>query len=352
VITDLEVSGFKGLEKVKLAGLRRLNLIAGQNNTGKTSILEALFMSLDLGNPELLTRHTQWRGVDSLYLDANSAWGPVFFGFKVTEKNAIQVKTRLANGERNIFTAMPEVTPSQAGSAQGVKTRETINIRSIGQPRIRLTYTRASKTIFDATVSLTGGAPPFHLKPTKFTEKPTTAVYVLARQRPSDDATNFGRIDEARGSGPIVDALKLMEPRLVGLSVVPIGSTSQVFADIKGLSKKVPLNFLGDGMSRLLTILINIVLAKDGYAFVDEIENGFHYSVLPGVFRVIYSICKEQRCQLFATTHSQDCINAISKLEDDFRFIRLERDDKNSLITSEFDPASLREAVASNWETR
>ena len=70
---------------------------------------------------------------------------------------------------------------------------------------------------------------------------------------------------------------------------------------------------MGDGMNRILAILLALVSAKDGVLLVDEIENGLHYSVQPDLWRLILHVAERANVQVFATTHSWDCIEAFQE---------------------------------------
>lgn len=41
-ISTLGIEGFRALRQLKIEGLGRVNLLTGRNNTGKSSVLEAL----------------------------------------------------------------------------------------------------------------------------------------------------------------------------------------------------------------------------------------------------------------------------------------------------------------------
>jgi len=96
---------------------------------------------------------------------------------------------------------------------------------------------------------------------------------------------------------------------------------------------------MGDGMSRLASLILAIGNAKNGVVLVDEIENGFHHRVMAKVWRAIAKAARRFNCQLFATTHSLECIasahKAFSKEESyDLLVHRLDRtDDKVSATT-------------------
>jgi AAA15 family ATPase/GTPase len=73
---------------------------------------------------------------------------------------------------------------------------------------------------------------------------------------------------------------------------------------------KLVLYSLGDGMLRALGISLALVNAKDGILLIDEFENGLYYTVQPDLWQFIFRIARRLHVQVFATTHSWDCIEA------------------------------------------
>jgi AAA15 family ATPase/GTPase len=69
---------------------------------------------------------------------------------------------------------------------------------------------------------------------------------------------------------------------------------------------------MGDGMNRLLGITLALAVVSGGILLVDEIENGIHYSVQTDVWRTILRAAESLNVQVFATTHSWDCIRAFA----------------------------------------
>lgn len=363
MITDLEILGYKGLRELRLEGLKRITLVGGRNNVGKTSILEAIFTSCDWGNPDLLTRHLQWRGVEAFQVDAD-AWSAAFSEFNLLGK--FQVKIKNAEGGREAFLAqviddgkgaLP--TSPSAGSGE--------NIRAPGEPSLRLTYTKSSRPVFEAVVIVNRGIPPYSFKSSKASDSAPRAHFANARSRASasEDAMNFGILDKNKQTAPIIESLRIIEPRLMGLSVIPVGPQSLLHADVEGLPRKVPVNLLGDGVTRLLSLLLQISNLQNGYLLVDEIENGFHHETLPRIWKALYDAAKAKRCQIFATTHSYECLTSYSDAlgeiaPADYSFVRLDKTEKRGadgktieqISATQYDPVSLRNAIDGHWEVR
>ncbi|MEA3353305.1 MAG: AAA family ATPase, partial [Campylobacterota bacterium] len=96
------------------------------------------------------------------------------------------------------------------------------------------------------------------------------------------------------------------------------------------------INEFGDGLKHYISIICSLYACENGYLFIDEIDNGIHYTQLDRLWEIILRISKEQKVQVFATTHSKECIESYArvskKLEDeDISFIELGRNKENKL---------------------
>jgi AAA15 family ATPase/GTPase len=112
---------------------------------------------------------------------------------------------------------------------------------------------------------------------------------------------------------------------------------------------------MGEGFSKLLTILTAIVLGESRIMLIDEIESGFHYSVFPLVWKAIVEAAIKSAVQIFATTHSWECLEAAVKGSEDHEgnlaFYRLERR-KDEIAVVAGEDRRLRAAVRVGVELR
>ena len=69
-------------------------------------------------------------------------------------------------------------------------------------------------------------------------------------------------------------------------------------------------------MNRMLGIALALVNAKDGMLLIDEVDTGLHYSVLPDLWKLIFEVAHRLNVQVFATSHSWDCIQAFQQAAD------------------------------------
>jgi hypothetical protein len=182
--------------------------------------------------------------------------------------------------------------------------------------------------------------------------------YLAGREMaaPASGVEWFSKIDLSGERGKVIEVLKVLEPRVKDLSVVVIGGVSGIYADI-GLPRRLSINVLGDGVNKLILIALYMLANPGAILLIDEIENGFHYSLFPKLWETIAKLAAETRCQVFATTHSYECISgAIGPVTDEkngnlFRFVRLDRQD-GTIVSHIFENDSLKYAIRNDWEVR
>jgi hypothetical protein len=163
--------------------------------------------------------------------------------------------------------------------------------------------------------------------------QPEVAIFLAATSRisPQEDAVRFGQLDILGKQQEIIDFLReTVEPRLTGLSTIAVGDQSLIHAQLEGSARKIPVSYMGDGMARLLSVILVLTTTANGYVFIDELENGIHYSAFPKVWLGIVKAAQRFNCQVFATTHSYECLQAAIQglpedLRDQFCYVRLER---------------------------
>jgi len=120
---------------------------------------------------------------------------------------------------------------------------------------------------------------------------------------------------------------------------------------LRGLEEPVPIGSLGEGTWRMLALAISIVSAQNGVLLVDEIDIGLHHTVIASMWRFVADVAREFGVQVFATTHSQDCVRALATIcRDNVRDnseITLQRLDVSSNKTVAYNEAEII-ALASN----
>lgn len=342
MFTSLQIENFRAFDRLQVGDLARINLIAGANNTGKTAFLEAVFLLLGEGNPMLLATAHIHRGYNEFRgpTDDVLRWliSPLFHNFD--ESAVVTIRGRLSDGsneETTLRVARAEssqIVFEEPASLDTTTDRGLIDPR--GNTRLRSRFSRNDRTEHDCYLSaLTKG---FRVDPAP--SLPRAPGHFLAVQsRPHDeDARHFGKLELEQEPRKLLEWLRVLEPRLRRIRAIMTAGGTLLHADI-GQQRMLPIGLCGDGFSRLTSILLKIATARSGVVLIDEIENGIHYSVMSRVWSAIGQAAKEYNVQLFATTHSWECIEAaheaFAKEEPyPFRMHRFDRiDDRIDVVT-------------------
>lgn len=225
------------------------------------------------------------------------------------------------------------------------------------EPSYALDIVYDSKRMKNQTAHLLMGLDGLGIHVDKVLMKQRRASFLGARVpiNPSEDAQKFGQLDIIGKQEKIVDFLRIIEPDLKSLSSVAMGDSSLIHGDI-GLSRKIPVAYMGDGVARLLSVILAIASSQNGTVFIDECENGIYYSAMPKVWEAIAKAAREYDCQIIGTTHSYECLEAAHNglkgdLAPDFSYIRLDRTENRTTAKS-FDHELLKVAIETNMEVR
>jgi len=160
----------------------------------------------------------------------------------------------------------------------------------------------------------------------------------------------------------VIEALQIIEPKVEALAFIPTNtSTEEVpFVNI-GNDQPAPLRRFGDGMSRILRIILSVINAKGGLLLIDEFENGLHYSIQPRVWQLLMELATKLDVQVFATTHSWDCVKSFQQASEEISELEIflfslgrsmRKRDKGLVIASEYNKDELRTVTQAQLEVR
>lgn len=360
------IKNFRCFQDTSIAPLERINLIAGKNNVGKTTLLEAFWLHHGANIPDLARRVNSFRGLDEV--DLKELLWDLFLGFDPNLR--IELRSYGIWGEKSrclqiYLQERQSVEIPLSESPGGEPTTEEKSSAGIRASRDEIVFEYIDE--YDKTFTSRGWVVERQIAPTvvgfsfqsyqSSIGKRPLAIYLVARHRPNsrEDIDRFSNIEVTGKQEEIIKILKHVDPRIERLSVIVRSGVPVLHANIGG-QRLVPVPLLGDGMGRLLSIALAIGTAQDGIVLVDEIENGLYHGVMMDVWKAIAAFARQFNVQLFATTHSAECIRAAHQAFEqdsqyDFRLHRLERiEDIIRAVT--YDKETLGAALESGLEVR
>ena len=363
---ELHIEGFRCFKELHVAPLGRVNLIVGKNNSGKTALLDAVEMLVSDQPTPFLDGLIRRREV--------SQWLSEEPGGSTAKLHHLALVASLFPGHQLAQDARFVIRgygPAEQSIEVGIGKREqpfsdalTVYLRGFDEqtkrvpraPDPAIWYRRngaEDKVSLPLTNQVALGYPAV--------SRPVPGdvpMYFLGTARPDaqDLSGLWDRIMLTDEEPLVVEALRLLDARVERLAFRGEGADRNIVVKRKGEKNPALLGSLGDGMRHLLSLALHLVPAKKGYLLVDEIDTGLHHSVLSKMWHLVIETAKRLDIQVFATTHSLDCIRALSDVQEslhlsdeDLMLHRLEADVPNSVP---YKPQEIADAIAFQTEVR
>jgi len=366
------------LEDFQVRKLGRVNLIVGKNNSGKSTVLEALQIYAGRANQSLLISIAEEHNETYLLEDnkENSFDSELPFEDLFSGRQLPKIGEGISIGEINDEKCLKII------SGLLVEEETIVDGDSRGQEYIKITrqiienLDEAEGNDQEKVLIVKKGNELSLIHFIKNNQNHPRFLDTQSTQPCSVIPTRFIAIDELANiwdkialtehEETVKKALRIIVPELENLTFVVKSSKlnrnqRQAKVKISGLSKPVPLKSLGDGMLRILQIVLKIFSAKDGFLLIDEFENGLHYSVQEKVWDLLFTLSEKMNIQVFATTHSWDCIESFSKVSKAntkiegvlFRVGKsIRKNEKGKVIATVFDENQLYNVTQSDVEVR
>ena len=380
MLNSLEIKNFRSLENFQVKKLGRVNLIVGKNNSGKSSVLEALRIYAGNANKALLEKIAQGHD-EKCYLDDPGQEGGVntlpyedlFTGRKFPIGESPFVIGEIDNEEsllkvNHVYLIDKEYSNTDENGQTATITRQVSVTQLPKEGYVQvvgdglLVFRKGNAVLIDFNKihsSFTRFVQDGSLIPSRFIPTQLIAMDDLAKE--------WDAIALTEAEDTVKEAMRIILPEFESLIFVSdvsyAGKGMRRIAKVKmkGLSYPVPLNSLGDGMVRILQLVLNIFPAKGGFLLIDEFENGLHYSVQEKVWQLVIELAEKLDIQVFATTHSWDCIESFSKVAFDNRATEgvlfrvgqsVRTSDKGRVIATVFDEQQLYNITQADVEVR
>ena len=348
MLNDLRIRNFRALRALDVDRLAPINVLAGKNNSGKTTLLEALLLLCGAGNPEMVLNANMIRGLEltESFTPPETFWKPLFNDLDMTENAEIEVThDSLGRLTLNIASERPTTVElplnGPGGSAASIASSENALVFS---------FSKHAGGSVEGRIPRVGGRLQVD-QPTA--PLPFVGVFLSSRVgNAREDAMRLGRLRTRKMGDLVLEALRIVEPGLQSVEDNTASGVPMIWGDV-GLAELVPLSVMGEGMTRIARLILAISVAPDGIVLVDEIENGLHHTALENVWRAVDAAARRFNTQVVASTHSYECLEAAQRVLDPDRLAvhRLENGgDGIRCIT--YGPEAIQAAVTHGLEVR
>lgn len=345
----IEIHNFRSIESLIIDNIKQVNLITGKNNCGKTSILEAIFLLVGMSNPQLAYNIHSFR---DLALTDDEDFSYIFKNFDFS--NNPSIKGQLDSQER--FLTIKPIYPTFTQTLQKISEKrelskeELVSNTSTGTENaiegLELVFGVDDQENLSTEIKLRQS----EIKLSGDYKEKISCSFINSNTIMDNLDRKLEAILVRKDLNTIINSLRKIEPNLLDIR---LGARGMVYVDI-GIDKLVPIK-----IRRILGILAAIPERKNGVLLIDEIENGLHYSTLSVLWKAILKSAVDNNVQLFITTHSYECIQAITEVYEDktsymdrISLFRIERNAKDQHKSFQYEADVLLAGIEKEFEVR
>ena len=359
-LSGLVIRNFRGLKDFSCNHIRPITVIGGKNNSGKSTLLEAICFVANRAHGAVPGRLTWNRGetmktqsLASLFYGANDMGLVSMHGIfsdktsrgvdlECTYKSAVDFKIEDSPkdgiNERLPFTYIQQYYTNCGEN--GVKRGAMMIAFVKDEYRCYPLEPQKVETEFNKIDGLT-------------TDDDWACVFYQSQRR-MNVSSLYANLFKSGAESTLLPYLRLIDPRIVDVAY----DGEILLAGVKNGKMRLPFSIMGDGMVKVAEILSILATSpKDGVLCIDEIENGLHYSVMKEFWRSLVCLARERNIQLIVTTHNIELLKAIGEEsgcmdDDDFVYLNVVRRDSDEVKAFPYDHPELAHSLSVNMEVR
>jgi ABC-type transport system involved in cytochrome c biogenesis ATPase subunit len=322
MVETIKIKNFRCFKELSIGGLRRFSVVVGHSGSGKTALLESLFIAAG-GGAQVYFKLRTWRGLGNIVsltgsrVSFEALFREIFFGFDQDTPASIEfLDSRLG---RRTLTIQYQKKADYSVSSKGGRIDTAFAIDPIV-----FRWKIGAKQVSESIVQIDEGALKFKGQADVY------PVWLVSPYAPDDSVQGFSDLNKNGSAGPILTAFKSLFPLAHDLSVEISSGQANIYCSIEPFRQKLPIGMLSSGMNKFLTIIVTIASNPGGVVLIDEVESGFYYEHMASMLRSVLDLAETQNVQIIATTHSYEMLKAIAEVtegerEESFSLLRAER---------------------------
>lgn len=322
----IDIKAYRGLKNITLQNLSRVNILVGENNTGKTSILEAIQLLRDpevVDNVLSIAKKRQPRNI--MVQSANLIpFDEFLYSFPVQgeQKDIVIYATdyELKKWHIELCGTIKKEIFDKEDLSESEQRRYDLYCGEDGEISVisgNFLYISENLTSENSySFRETQLRPDVSMKETLDIKKENMSRVSIVYISPMDVYTNrvlnanFYKGIRVSEKETLIQLLRLFDERIIGIEIGMLNAKPTILIELENIGL-MPVSLFGDGLKKILTLASAIVKTKHGIILIDEFETGIHQRALVQVADWIASAAEERDIQIFLTTHSSEAVNAL-----------------------------------------
>ena len=343
-LTYFKVENFKRFDSLELTDIGQFNLIVGDNNVGKTSVLEALLFDKNrqkcLGQLHKILFN---KGIniqpERIYEDNGAVLKEVnypkenFWHYLAKNENKAII-FRIKYGDIDEHISIRQVV---------IDERELAEWRHLDREDFPYFWFDNSDTefmgispdgrylSFERETEQDGGENGVQVYKSEaiaglyahclFQDITKLPLPIVAVSLPGNGLLIDNFADQTTESvhsvKNLVGDMRCILNKISDVRLGKIGDQNQLMISLGDSDKQMPISFFGESVTRATEILLEISKYRGKRLMIDEIDTGIHYSRMKNFLKTIFQVALKNEVQLFMTTHSIECQQAFEEVFED-----------------------------------
>ncbi|WP_414528919.1 AAA family ATPase [Nodularia chucula] len=371
MLKSIKIENFRRFKSFELQQLGRINLLVGENNSGKTSLLEAIQLLCSRINleplGEIMINRGEYLWSDNIREEREFDISHLFHEHEIQVNSAFLISGINDDLKEEFSIKIGEIKsqiPYDLNDDNLDKKSQQKNITfedyyPFGSIKLRVIWQREEEKKQVAEFPLLDN----YCVESKFLKRPS---WYKKNKSPRTIFINSSSLNTAKMTelfeevvlNPeeelVTEALRIIDNKIERIALANVQKASQMmklrsaeshtgfFVRLADSKQRVPIGSMGDGIWRILGIILATVCAKDGYLFIDEIDTGLHFTTMSDMWKMIWQTAKRLNVQVFTTTHNSDCWKSLADIaeqedttEDGIRIHRIEKGKEKSIVFTE-----------------
>jgi len=313
MVTSVKIKNFRCLENFSVENLTPITIIGGKNNSGKTALLEAFVVPLSVSFPTVFWNLLNFRNIDTNFLTPTQLWNPLFYNMSDTENFSINIRQKSGKPIKFTATKVYSGIIERTGSKRLFSQDSSKNFSSL-KVEIDSGIYKGEGT-YNLPSRISGSRNELEFKPDSNANKvplPYGAV-TLCRNVTTTGISVAESISQMsldkQKKELLVKTMQHFDSNIVDVNMILDSGIPYIYITLNS-GKHLPISYMGDGINKALEILVDILNLPNGILLIDEVENGFHYSLYETLMKVFCETALSVNCQVIMTSHNRDFIEA------------------------------------------
>jgi len=355
MITDIEIRNFRCFRALDVRNCKRINLIVGDNGVGKTSVLEAIFLTLSR-NAEVSLRLKTFRGSlgsfqGSPWTVGEALWQDYFYDMDWSKSISISLIGSPGTSRSLAMSLNEGETLFSNVDTEG----KNVDFQQVSH-ELPLTFTWSGADgpekpvrpmIRQNQVSIAAG-------PMK-----SSASFFPAGLTPPllETVERFSTLRRQNRSKVFIDAFTKEFDFISDLNIEVNAGQPMIYATLKKNGLQLPISAVSGGINRVLSICLAIASQPQTVIIVDEMEDGLFHTRKGSLWKTTLDLAFQQDAQLFVTTHDEEWLKSLIEVIEDSQIDevslwRFQRNDRGESELKQFSGSVLKAAIETGREVR